>query len=94
MRLWEKRGVANSIGRPDKDLTIFSVAAPQSRMAAALQSRAATGDILIPDGKNVRFMRIHESAAAKRLAPSATRGRHSYHEKNGTALHPVQDGSV
>ena len=75
MRLWEKRGVANSIGRPDKDLTIFSVAAPQSRMAAA-------------------FMRIHESAAAKRLAPSDTRGRHSYHEKNGTALHPVQDGSV
>jgi len=45
MRLWEKRGVANSIGRPAKDLTIFSVAAPQSRMAAALQSRAATGDI-------------------------------------------------
>ena len=37
-------------------------------------------------------MRIHESAAAKRL--SDTRGRHSYHEKNGTALHPVQDGSV
>ena len=39
-------------------------------------------------------MRIHESAAAKRLADSDTRGRHSYHEKNGTALHPVQDGSV
>ena len=79
MRLWEKRGVANSIGRPDKDLT-----------KPCCHGRY----LLIPDGKNVRFMRIHESAAAKRLAPSDTRGRHSYHEKNGTALHPVQDGSV
>ena len=95
MRLWEKRGVANSIGRPDKDLTIFFCCGASIPNGGGFTKPCCHGRyLLIPDGKNVRFMRIHESAAAKRLAPSDTRGRHSYHEKNGTALHPVQDGSV